>query len=484
MQHLPHFHHSVSWTINNDSNETFTSSIPDIYINEQSRPLIFTILIAICLSIIILLTILGNILVLIAICIDFALRSPTHLLMGNLACADLLLGITVLPFSGTLEILHGRWLFGKTFCHIWLAIDVLYCTASIYGLMFISIERYFGVTCPLRYPIIITHRRTIYAILIAWIVAALVSIVPFFGWHNKVKSIDNSCEVNDDLSYVLFSCSFSFYIPLIIILCVYGRIYGEANRQYQFLTGGQKEVHLKQMLGRETVTLRIHLPRRISSSISNGHVERPTSHRKKLTAHMASSSGTSKFSRMKRERKAAKTLGIVVGMFILCWSPFFLLLPIKALTSTDPGVIFSICFWLGYCNSCFNPFIYAFSSREFRRAFKSILKCQRIKQHKPSTSFFRVSSTITDQSRRKRSNSWDASGCHSTSKLSSIKSQRTSNNNQSHFTPFTTNRNSIVNNSRRISRNECIKNTIIPKSESTSDDTSPWHLRKSLSVRS
>ncbi len=77
----------------NNSNDNLTSSyLSDNSINVPSRPFILTILIALCLSIIILLTILGNILVLIALCIDFALRSPTHLLMGNLACADLLLG--------------------------------------------------------------------------------------------------------------------------------------------------------------------------------------------------------------------------------------------------------------------------------------------------------------------------------------------------------------------------------------------------------
>ncbi|CAF5118736.1 unnamed protein product, partial [Rotaria magnacalcarata] len=91
MQVLYQIHPSVTSTINNYSNQTLLSSIHDININEQTRPLVLAILIAICLSIIILLTILGNILVLIAICIDFALRSPTHLLMGNLACADLLL---------------------------------------------------------------------------------------------------------------------------------------------------------------------------------------------------------------------------------------------------------------------------------------------------------------------------------------------------------------------------------------------------------
>jgi hypothetical protein len=220
------------------------------------------------------------------------------------------LGITVLPFSATLEILDGQWLFGRTFCHIWLAIDVLYCTASIYGLMFISIERYIGVTRPLRYPIIITHRRTIFAILTAWLVAILVSIVPFLGWNKQVKSTEQSCLVNDNLSYVLFSCSFSFYIPLIIILCVYGRIYGEAIRQYRFLTGGEKKVRLKETVGQECVTLRVHIPQPLSMSItslSNGNLSNsglPTNGKRVST--QLTPTGPIKLSKFKRERKAGK----------------------------------------------------------------------------------------------------------------------------------------------------------------------------------
>jgi hypothetical protein len=209
-----------------------------------------------------------------------------------------------------LEILDGQWLFGRTFCHIWLAIDVLYCTASIYGLMFISIERYIGVTRPLRYPIIITHSRTIFAILIAWFVAILVSIVPFLGWQNQVKSTDQTCLVNDNLSYVFFSCSFSFYIPLIIILCVYGRIYREASRQHAFLTGGKKKVRLKQIVGHESVTLRIHIPQHLStstSSLSNGHLSNSglTTNGKRVSTQITST-GTNKLSKFKRERKAGK----------------------------------------------------------------------------------------------------------------------------------------------------------------------------------
>ena len=56
------------------------------------RSLFLTLFIILALAVIILLTVLGNILVLTAVVLDPALRSPTHLLMVNLACADLLLG--------------------------------------------------------------------------------------------------------------------------------------------------------------------------------------------------------------------------------------------------------------------------------------------------------------------------------------------------------------------------------------------------------
>ncbi|CAF0855122.1 unnamed protein product, partial [Didymodactylos carnosus] len=327
--------------------------------NGLLRPLYVTILIAFCLSCIILLTIIGNIVVLLALCINFALRSPTHLLMGNLALADLLLGITVLPFSATIEIFEGNWPFGRTFCHIWLAIDVLYCTASINGLMFISVERYIGVTNPLRYHIIITRGRTLIVICSIWILSILISVAPFFGWKkfNEIKLGTKTCFINDEPSYVLFSCSFSFYIPLIIILCVYTRVYREANRQSRFLYG---DGHKKLKVNHNEVTLRVH----IVHSTTNGHHSTTTTNLNGKNLVTV----PSKFSRFKRERKA------------------------EALSSTDPGVIFSVCFWLGYCNSCFNPFIYAFSSREFRKAFKSILRC-RPHFKKPST-MYRLSNAL------------------------------------------------------------------------------------------
>lgn len=81
--------------------------------------------------------------------------------------------------------------------------------------------------------------------------------------------------------------------------------------------------------------------------------------------------------RFRMETKAAKTLAIIVGCFILCWCPFFTMYLIRPFCNDciDP-LLFSILFWLGYCNSALNPMIYALFSKDFRFAFKRIIcKC-------------------------------------------------------------------------------------------------------------
>lgn len=96
--------------------------------------------------------ILGNILVITAIGINRKLRTVTNYFVLSLAVADLTLGVIVLPFSLILQ-LEKRWLFGKIFCNIWAAADVLCCTASILSLCAISVDRYIGVTQPLAHRV-------------------------------------------------------------------------------------------------------------------------------------------------------------------------------------------------------------------------------------------------------------------------------------------------------------------------------------------
>ena len=77
----------------------------------------------------------------------------------------------------------------------------------------------------------------------------------------------------------------------------------------------------------------------------------------------------------KRERKAAKTLAIITGAFVVCWLPFFvcaLLMPLCPSCVFD-DVMLSVFLWLGYLNSTLNPIIYTIFSPEFRQAFKRLL---------------------------------------------------------------------------------------------------------------
>jgi hypothetical protein len=153
--------------------------------------------------------------------------------------------------------LFNYWPFGSIFCEIWLVTDVLCCTASIYLVLAISIDRYIGVTRPLRYSLIITKNRVNRMIAIVWFISLMVSLVPFIGLR-KPQS-DRSCEVNDNIVYTIFSSSFSFYIPLCIILLVYFRIYKEANIQSNFLKTGLKTSKVDEKSGENEITLRVHI---------------------------------------------------------------------------------------------------------------------------------------------------------------------------------------------------------------------------------
>lgn len=281
------------------------------------------------LATIILLTILGNTLVLLAVSFTPNLRSTTNIFIVNLAIADLLLGVFVLPFSAFLEMNTKQWIFGYTFCGVWAAMDVLCCTASIISLCVISVDRYVGVTRPLAYSNIVTHSRATIACFAIWFVSAAISVGPLLGWKEPPPENPYSCEVTKQLGYVLFSVAFSFYLPCFVIFCVYFRIYKAAVKQTKFLETGVKVV---KSAGHETtkeLTLRVHAGAHhvLSPAARSGAYGDKTS----IKVTMANLQG--RLAKFKRQKKAAKTLGIVVGVFILCWFPFFLVLPLGKFTS-------------------------------------------------------------------------------------------------------------------------------------------------------
>ncbi|MGH0134614.1 UNVERIFIED_CONTAM: hypothetical protein FKN15_033521 [Acipenser sinensis] len=82
--------------------------------------------------------------------------------------------------------------------------------------------------------------------------------------------------------------------------------------------------------------------------------------------------------REQKERKAAVMVGILIGVFVLCWIPFFITELISPLCSCNiPAVWKSIFLWLGYSNSFFNPLIYTAFNKNYNNAFKNLFSKQR-----------------------------------------------------------------------------------------------------------
>jgi len=93
------------------------------------------------LTLLTLLTVCGNLLVVISVCFVKKLKQPSNYLIVSLAVADLSVAVVVMPFVSITDLIGGQWIFGRVFCNVFIAMDVMCCTASIMTLCVISIDR-------------------------------------------------------------------------------------------------------------------------------------------------------------------------------------------------------------------------------------------------------------------------------------------------------------------------------------------------------
>ncbi|XP_058976690.1 octopamine receptor beta-1R [Musca domestica] len=330
-----------------------SSSVPIDALSESH--LTFVIVKCFIIGFIILAAILGNMLVIVSVMRHRKLRIITNYFVVSLAVADMLVALCAMTFNASVEI-SGKWMFGSIMCDMWNSFDVYFSTASIMHLCCISVDRYYAIVQPLDYPLIMTHRRVFIMLVIVWLAPALLSFLPICsGWYTTsenwryLKSNPHICEFKVNKAYAIVSSSVSFWIPGIVMLSMYYRIYQEADRQERLVYRSKVAALL----------LEKHL------QISQIPKPRPSIQVEPST-----------ISTMRRERKAARTLGIIMSAFLLCWLPFFLWYITSTLcdSCTTPRIVVGILFWIGYFNSALNPIIYAYFNRDFRGAFKKTLK--------------------------------------------------------------------------------------------------------------
>ncbi|KYN12832.1 Alpha-2B adrenergic receptor [Trachymyrmex cornetzi] len=187
------------------------------------------ILASILATLLMIVIVVGNMLVIIAIATEKALKNIQNWFIASLAVADFFLGLVIMPFSLANEIM-GYWIFGYWWCDIHSAMDVLLCTASIMNLCLISLDRFWSITQAVDYLKKRTPARAALMIALVWILSALVCIPPLLGWKRPTPEEEYpKCELSADIGYVLYSALGSFYIPSCIMVFVYIRIYFAAK---------------------------------------------------------------------------------------------------------------------------------------------------------------------------------------------------------------------------------------------------------------
>ncbi|XP_035290398.1 alpha-2Db adrenergic receptor-like [Anguilla anguilla] len=377
---------------------------------------VFIILVVI---VIIVVTIVGNVLVVVAVFTSRALRAPQNLFLVSLASADILVATLVIPFSLANEIM-GYWYFGSTWCALYLALDVLFCTSSIVHLCAISLDRYWSVTKAVSYNLKRTPRRIKAMIAVVWVISAVISFPPLV----MTKHDEWECLLNNETWYILSSCLVSFFAPCVIMILVYCKIYRVAKQRAAtvfvarnglerqpsqsetcFVRKNKSDMespsshssgsnHRQEELDDIDLEESIPSDNKIGNSrFSKRNQTEGANYCAKRTCRLswASSRASQLFqeqitkrqqsiSRSKvaqmREKRFTFVLAVVMGVFVLCWFPFFFTYSLHAIcreNCTIPDALFNLFFWIGYCNSSVNPIIYTIFNRDFRKAFKKIL---------------------------------------------------------------------------------------------------------------
>ena len=255
-------------------------------------------------------TLFGNALVILAFKRNTKIRTVTNYFVVSLAVADILIALVSMPIWAA-YLMSGVEL-KQGLLKVWTFMDILCGVASIINLTAISIERYFCITYPLSYHTTMTSVKAITTIIIIWIFSIIMSSLKIILWKLPPPKYE---------LMVVISC---FFVPLIIMCTTYRFIFKTARFQ----------------------------ARQIALMI-NGNVK---------NFLLAS------------EMRAAKTLAVVMGAFVISWGPFFIINIVWGFCTqcvTPDSVV--VAKWMHYSNSVFNPIVYACMNKEFRKAFCIIL---------------------------------------------------------------------------------------------------------------
>ncbi|KAM4874543.1 5-hydroxytryptamine receptor 5A isoform 1-T2 [Thomomys bottae] len=319
---------------------------------------VFGVLVLTLLGFLVAATFAWNLLVLATILRVRTFHRVPHNLVASMAVSDVLVAGLVMPLSLAHELAGRRWQLGRRLCQLWIAGDVLCCTASIWNVTAIALDRYWSTTRHLEYTPRTRRCVSNGMIAVTWALSAVISLAPLlFGWGETYSAQSEECQVSREPSYAVFSTVGAFYLPLCVVLFVYCKIYKAARLR----VGSWKPNRVAPVPAAVQVKDAAPQPQMAF-----------TERRPAVTFRMEGHTW-----REQKEQRAALMVGILIGVFVLCWIPFFITELAGPLCSWDvPALWKSVFLWLGYSNSFFNPLIYTAFNKNYSSAFKTFFSKQ------------------------------------------------------------------------------------------------------------
>ncbi|KAF4794404.1 5-hydroxytryptamine receptor 2C [Turdus rufiventris] len=330
---------------------------------------------ALLILVVILLTIGGNILVIMAVSLEKKLQNATNFFLMSLAVADMLVGILVMPVSLIAILYDYAWPLPKQLCPIWISLDVLFSTASIMHLCAISLDRYVAIRNPIEHSRFNSRTKAIMKIAAVWTISIGISMpIPVIGLQDDSRVfVNGTCVLNDE-NFVLIGSFMAFFIPLIIMVITYCLTVQVLQRQATVFMCGEVPKQRRSSvncLKKENNTENISM---LHNHEGASHLNSPVNKEAVLFRKGTMQS-------INNERRASKVLGIVFFLFLIMWCPFFItnVMSVLCKEACDKDLLselLDVFVWVGYVCSGVNPLVYTLFNKTYRRAFSNYIRCQ------------------------------------------------------------------------------------------------------------
>ena len=305
-------------------------------------------------------TILGNLLVIIVFIRDRRLRAKiSNLFILNLSLADLLVGCISIPFHNVYR--HtGVWALGEVTCKFWIIMDFGECFVSVWAIVLISYDRYMLITKGLKYDQLQTFRKFIVLAAFTWMFNMFNFAIPVVGYDIIVEtSIDYNvyCDsaVFHKSGFIIYDLIISCLIPVAMIAYFNIRLYRDIKRRSRGMPRNTASIEPEGSTGNTSAATNND-----QQSDNSGTIDAPQRQ------------GTTD---IRKHRRAAIKLSLIVGVSSLCWLPYFIItiLSITLGVNTSTRALI-VSYYIFYSNSAINPLLYVATNPRIRNGMVKLIK--------------------------------------------------------------------------------------------------------------